>query len=62
MKGENLTALLNMYLLSIYYTPSSILGAGDSVMKKWNKHLCHLGIGQQWTSREGMYVFENDNC
>lgn len=38
MMGENLILLFNTYLLSIYYTPSTALGAGDTVVQKRDKN------------------------
>lgn len=38
MTGENLMPLFNTYLLSIYYTPNTALGAGDTIPKKRGKN------------------------
>lgn len=44
MMGENLMPLYNTYLLSIYYTLSSALGAGDTIAKKRDKNSCLIEV------------------
>ena len=57
--AEILITLLNTYLLNIYYTPSTALGAGNSLVKKRNKSLCLLG-NRSVMDKYGLYALDSE--